>query len=322
MSKIFSKFLKVICFLSLLVSGFVLWQNQQSIRDWWILRSYQPPAEISRLAQAAEMTDYARRLFYVHKPSLDNKKAFNEHCQENEVSIVLGCYHSGQKIYIYDINEPRLAGVEEVTAAHEMLHAAYDRLESEQKNELRVLINQAYKQLKNQRIIKNIANYQKSGADVENELHSILATEVTELPKDLESYYQKFFKKRQSLVTYSLKYETEFENRQRQVEDYDRQLAGLQINITTLENSLKSQSDQINQRKSQMDEWLQSGQISQYNATVNGFNQQVKRYNAGVLELKNLIEKYNQIVQTRNAIANEENLLIKALDSRISPISQ
>ena len=36
--------------------------------------------------------------------------------------------------YIYNVNDERLNGLKEVTAAHEMLHAAYERLpESDKK---------------------------------------------------------------------------------------------------------------------------------------------------------------------------------------------
>ena len=48
---------------------------------------------------------------------------------------MLGCYHSNQDgIFLYNVQDARLAGVQQVTAAHEMLHAAYDRLSTKDKN--------------------------------------------------------------------------------------------------------------------------------------------------------------------------------------------
>ncbi len=49
-------------------------------------------------------------------------------------NAILGCYNpSSRDIYIYNVTNSELDGVKEVTAAHEMLHAAWERL-SESEN--------------------------------------------------------------------------------------------------------------------------------------------------------------------------------------------
>ena len=83
------------------------------------------------------MTDKGRNLFYVYDPQLLDKDGFNTQCTIEEQSIVLGCY-DGSGIYLYDISDVRLEGVEEVTSAHEMLHAAYGRLSAKEKSGLTI----------------------------------------------------------------------------------------------------------------------------------------------------------------------------------------
>lgn len=48
----------------------------------------------------------------------------------------------------------------------------------------------AYEKLDNTRIKNVIGLYRKANANVSNELHSILGTEVRNLPSDLEAYYK------------------------------------------------------------------------------------------------------------------------------------
>ena len=84
------------------------------------------PAEISELADATGMSETGRRIFFASTPELDDADDFNTHCPVDE-QIVLGCY-TAREIYLYRVTDERLQGTNEVTAAHEMLHAAYERL--------------------------------------------------------------------------------------------------------------------------------------------------------------------------------------------------
>src|SRR5436190_8606187 len=109
--------------------------NYQKLYDWSRLRSYQPPPTVATLAVQDTMTEEAKHLFYVNHPELvGDVGTFRQNCTVAEQTIVLGCYQSGETgIYVYDVKDPRLSGVEQVTAAHEMLHGAYERLSAKEK---------------------------------------------------------------------------------------------------------------------------------------------------------------------------------------------
>ncbi len=112
--------------------------NRQGIYDWLRLRGYDPPSAVVKLADQDGMKDYTRHLFYLNRPQLlSDVSSFRQACTQSENTIVLGCYHPGEDgIYIYDVQDPKLSGVEQVTAAHEVLHAVYERLSDSDRQSL------------------------------------------------------------------------------------------------------------------------------------------------------------------------------------------
>jgi hypothetical protein len=296
--------------------------NAQALSDWVALRDYTPSAPVKSLAAQDTMTNYATHIFYVNHPNLESDASqFRTDCGENEQTIVLGCYHSSQAgIFVYNVTEARLAGVQQVTAAHEMLHAAYDRLGSKDKSTINSQLMDYYNNhLTDQRVKDTIDAYrQTEPKDLVDEMHSIFGTEVAVLPAPLESYYAKYFTSRHAVTDFAAAYENEFTSREAQIKIYDAQLASLKSLIQTQENSLQAQTIKIDSDRNRLDSQKSNGQIVQYNAGVGSFNREVGVYNAGVERLRKDIASYNQIVQTRNAIASELASLDQAIDTRLT----
>jgi len=300
-----------------------VWQNQ-AILDWWRLRGYDPPAAIASLAENDAMTGDAKHIFYVNHPELMPQAVeFRQACTRSEQTIVLGCYHPGQSgIFIYDVSDARLDGVEQVTAAHEMLHAAYERLAGEDKKVVDRLLNDFYRSgLTDERVKNVIELYRTTEPEaLTNEMHSVFGTEIPvgSLPAELENYYKRYFSDRSRVISYSAKYEAEFTNRLSQINDYDRQLSELKQKIDSAEASLASQSAQLEASRAQLDAYRDSADIAAYNAAVPGFNAKVKAYNKAVTLLKADIAAYNELVITRNTLAAEVRALESAIDTRIT----
>ncbi|MBI1856983.1 hypothetical protein HY003_02345 [Candidatus Saccharibacteria bacterium] len=292
-----------------------VWQRQV-VFDWFRLRNYTPSAEIIALGDRTTMSNNTRRLFYVYHPELNDKATFNDHCTGGEQTIVLGCYIHNRGIYIYNVTDVRLNGILEVTAAHETLHATYDRLSSSERQRIDGFLNQAFAGIKDERILKTIESYRKNGADIVNELHSILGTEVRNLSPELENYYKQYFNDRSKIVAYSEQYEQAFTERKTKVEDYDKQLANLKQQAEANQSSLNIQVNALNTEKQQLDRLLAQKQYDAYNQAVPDYNIKIKDYNALVNQTKALITQYNFLVEARNALALEENQLYKAIDSR------
>lgn len=302
--------------LTVSVFGAVLY-NRQSIYDWVRLRNYNPSANIASLATATTMNDKTRRVFYVNQPQLQTKTDFNQNCTDSEQSIVLGCYIQNRGIYLYDIQDPRLNGVEEVTAAHEMLHAAYDRLSKEDRAHVDVLTEQAYKSLSNERIKKTIEAYRaKDASVVPNELHSILGTEVRDLSPELETYYRRYFTNRETIVAFSEKYEAEFSRLENQAKQYKTELDVLHIKIETTTSELEARAARLAKDYKQLESTRNTSNPDRFNVQVRTYNQEVAKYNQDVKGVSGMIDQYNALVEKYNSVVLEETGLVKAIDSR------
>ena len=297
------------------------WLNHQNIYDWWRLRGYNPPAAVAALASADSMNSKATHIFYVNHPRLiGNSANFRSQCSANEQTIILGCYHPDQLgIYVYDVKDQRLSGIEEVTAAHEMLHAAYDRLSGKDKANVDKMLQDFYKNgLNDQRIKDTIESYKETEPnDLVNEMHSIFGTEVTNLPAPLESYYKRYFDNRSAVVTFSEKYEAEFTSRKSRADQIESQLKSLKVKVDNEEANLNAQRSKINSDQSRLDSLRSSGRTSEYNSQVSAYNAEVDDYNAGVATYKADISRYNALVAEYNSIAGELNQLYGAIDTRL-----
>ena len=283
------------------------------------------PATVAQLAQQDTMNDYGRKLFYVNHPQITSKADFASNCPSGgEQTIVLGCYHGGQSgIYVLDVNDPRLDGVEQVTAAHEMLHAAYERLSSSDKAKVDKMLEDYYKNdLKDQRILDVIDSYKKSEPnDVVNEMHSVFGSEIANLPAPLEAYYKRYFTNRAQVAAFAERYQSEFTSRQATIDQYDAQLAALKSRIEAGESDIKDQQANIDSQRAALMS-LNNSDPSSYNASVPAYNRLIDAYNYQVSSIQNLIAQYNQLVETRNAVALEANQLSKSLSSDVAPISK
>lgn len=282
--------------------------QRQALYDWARLRDYQPPPAIAQLATDTTMTEPARRLFYVYHPQLDDRDAFNQNCTHmDEQTIVLGCYVPHNGIYLFDVNDPRLQGVEQVTAAHELLHAAYDRLDTEERDRIDRLTQLTLEHLNNERIKTTVENYRKRDPSiVPNELHSILATEVRDLPPELEQYYQQYFKNRAQIVAYSEKYESILTARRNRAATLEIEITGLKSEIEQLEATLTSLRKGLQDDRPTVDT---QEEVEAYNARVSSYNSQVR-------ELNHLIDRHNRLVEEYKTNAVEQQELFKALNSR------
>lgn len=295
--------------------------NQRDIRDWWILRSYQAPPDIAALADATAMSDLGQKRFYASQPQLNDAASFNSNCPFPDRSLVLGCYAYDQ-IYIFAINSDELEGVEEVTAAHEMLHAAYARLSSSEREHVDQLTNQAYLDTDNQRLRETIEGYRKEDPEsLPNELHSILGTEVRDLPTELEDYYRRYFDERSKVVDIAESYEQVFTDLQTEIEDLSQEIDELKTKITSAEATLSAQRAQLDAEAKRLQNLREAGEFETYNAGVPGYNAQVNAYNAGVGEYEVLVVRHNKLVKQHNELALEQNDLVHSLDSKFAPVN-
>jgi hypothetical protein len=233
---------------------------------------------------------------------------------------VLGCYRSAD-IFILDVVEDQLEPVESVTAAHEMLHVVYARLNDDEKSRLAVLLDAQFAVVANNRILDEIDGYrQDPNSDLYNEMHSIFGTELNTLIPELQDHYQDYFSDRSKVIAESDAYELVFAELEAEIEGYDSQLAILEVQIIDLENEIDDLSQQIVNGRETLSRLEAQQEIAQYNQYVPVFNSIVNLHNAQVGVLEKAIADYNEIVKVRNDNVGAKNNLINSLDSSVQTI--
>jgi flagellar biosynthesis chaperone FliJ len=320
-------FLTTLILLVVIVCVGILYWQRQWLYDEAQLINYVAPTLISDLATQDTMTPYARRIYYVNHPGLTTGADFAKACSSvsgGEKTIVLGCYIGGQRgITLLNVSDPLLNGVEQVTAAHEMLHSAYDRLSSSDKQNVDIMLQNYYKNdLHDVRILSIMEAYKKSEPkDVVDEMHSVFGTEIANLPKGLEQYYQKYFTNRATVISFASKYQAEFTNRQNLITSYTAQIADLKTQIANQEANLKIKLEELNNRRIELD-GLRNSDVQAYNAGVPGYNSLVNSYNYGVSTLQEMIAEHNSLVAKLNAVVLEQNQLVKELTTNSTTINK
>ncbi|HWZ65498.1 MAG TPA: hypothetical protein VNX65_01725 [Patescibacteria group bacterium] len=311
--------------LQLAIVGASFWAilHKQDVIDWWRLKNYHPTSTAIQLVASTTMVGRGQNMFYVSQPEVDDKIAFNQNCPNNsEQGLVLGCYRS-QRIYLYDVNDPQLAGVKEVTAAHEMLHAAYERLSSGDKQRINKMLDPIIKNITDERLLGVIKLYNsQEPGELYNEMHSVLGTEYRTLTPELEQYYSQYFKDRASIVTMAEHYEGIFSASKNRIATMDAQLASLKQQIDNNNKDLANRQILISQATQQLNQLRNSGSIEEYNHQVPVYNDQVRQFNSLITSTKALVVSYNTLVDQRNQEVAGQNNLYHSLDSRYQTVPQ
>jgi hypothetical protein len=291
----------------------------ENIQETIKLSKYQPPAEVAKLATETRMSEAGRKIFYLNTPIIEEKKSGLNLCKKagaKEKTVILGCYVSNRGIFIQKVTDQRLHGIMQVTAAHEMLHSAYYRLSDSEQQQVDAELSRVFAQSKNDRLKKLIAIYrQQDPTVVNNELHSILGTEVADVGDFLENYYKRYFTDRSVVVAYAQKYENTFTKILRQEEEIERQMSAMKPELNRLEASTKQQNNAIVLKRSELNRLQASNNIAAYNSQVAGFNRMVDTYNQQVSTLKQKVNAYNKLVKTYNALSSEEKSLHESLSN-------
>lgn len=297
---------RLIISLVLLAGAVWMFMNRTYVVDQLTVWRYTPTLEVSQMASRSSMNDNGRFIFYAATPDVQERDEFNQSCRKIiEQSAILGCYASDQ-IYIYNISDPRLDGIKDVTAAHEMLHAAYNRLSQAEKAEVHTMIEIAAAQVDSESLKRKLALYDSTEPTQRlNELHSMLGTEIKTLPPDLETYYARYFTNRLTLVSLSERYEQvfgELEQQQKQlvaelntlVDDinarsasYTAQFAALQEAITSFNNRAENgdytSESQFNAERNRL-----IAQQANLTALREDIGQKIATYDTKKAELDNL----------------------------------
>ena len=252
-----------VIFVVLVAGAGVAFAQRQNIADLLTVWNYEPSSEIQGYIERAQLSDRGEFLFKASTPAILGTDDFNETCGTLEEGTgVLGCYVPRERaIYLFDVTDDRLDGVEEVVAAHEMLHAAWHRMGADERDAIGVLLEDAIESYADDEdFTERMAVYARTEPGERlNELHSIVGTELAELSPELEAYYTEFFDDREALVALHLK--------------SDAVLTEIEDRTTALADELEKLNDEI-----EADYTKYNKGYDELNAAVDAFNAKNSNY--------------------------------------------
>lgn len=298
--------------LAVLVLGFL---NRVAIVDTFKGLSYAPSPEIAQIESSLNLTPAGTRIFHATNPTLESRDDFNIHCESFNAEIaVLGCF-SGDHVYVYNVEDPELAGIRESTTAHELLHAIWLRLPGVEKNRLVPLLESAY--TANQSTLKDtIESYDES--ERLDELYVRAATQLYELPSELEAHYAKYFRDRTTILGFYDSYIAPFNELNAEIEAMSHEMETLRQTIDAKTADYEARSNSYNRA------------VDEFNAcanTVGCFTDaafyarraelvaEQGNLDALYAELNNLINSYNDKVDSYNANVLHNNTLQSLINS-------
>jgi len=317
---------RLVVLLVILALGAAIYLNLTTISDQVRAWMFHPSSAVASLDSQLDLTPTAQRIFYASTPSIEGASTLDKTCPQLEVgNPILGCY-AGGAIHIYNITNQQLAGIQQVTAAHELLHAIWERLPQSERNSLGTLLMAEYKKLNDPELESRMDYYQREEpGEMTNELHSILGTEYPNLGSELESHYAKYFKNRAKIVSYNSQYKSVFNNLNSQVSSmqadlnqeltnintaevqYQKDLATLTSDINdfnrranngyfTSESQFQSERASLVKRSNQLD-----AEAANINAQVDDYNSKLTTYNQLLNKLKGLNDSLQRIPSVEGA---------------------
>lgn len=315
----------IIISILLITSSILIIFYRQHIIDQITVWQFHPTTEIASLASSGGMNSNGKFIYYASQPKLDSSSNFNKVCNrvENTTSI-LGCY-SNSKIYIYDVTNAKLDGIREVTAAHEMLHAAYQRMSSDEKTKINALLQIEYKKLANNKDFTDLIAYydRAEPGERDNELHSVIGTEVANIDPALETYYTQYFSDRSDTVTLYAKYSSVFQDLTDRANALVKQLNALAASIPNGSSEYNLDIKTLNADITSFNKRAESGGFSsqaQFNSERSVLLTRISNINLVKSGINSDIEKYNSLLAEYNTIATESKKLYNSIDSTLNPV--
>lgn len=296
-----------------LVAGSVWgFDNPQRVSDQLTVWSFEPSSAVAGYIERASLTEHGEFLFLASEPSVLDPAAFEGACGDRHEGVgILGCYHpSNGLIILYDVTDPRLDGMEEVTAAHEMLHAAWHRLSQAEQTELGALLDaEAAKLADDVAFAERMAFYARvEPGERQNELHSIIATEVFEVSEELEEYFSLYFGDRQAIVQLHVVSHAVFVDLKARTDALVAQIDELQAGIEADYAGYLSASDVLSADVARFNRRAQNGEFSteeQFNRERSALLARQARLDADFADIRAREATFNALLVDLEALSAE-----------------
>ena len=302
----------------IVASSITAYLQRDNIRDLFTVWNFESTAEIDTYIERATMTDRAAFLFKASVPRVASSRTVNDACSSHEEGVgVLGCYiPKSRSILLYNVTDERLDGIEEVVASHEVLHAAWDRMSEADRDAVAPLLEEAAAARSDDKdFTERMAVYAslEPGQKL-NELHSIIGTEVADIPAALETYYQTYFTDRSALVALHLTSHGVFVDIQERSDALVAELTELREGIETDVAAYESGYDSLNRDIEGFNRRADSGDFS----SARQFDEE----RAAIIARQAALDKSFASIKAREKIYDEKRIELEALNEQAAELNK
>ncbi|GAA3585176.1 hypothetical protein GCM10022198_05580 [Klugiella xanthotipulae] len=301
--------------------------NRQLISDQISIWGFTPSPSVTQVQERMQLTDRGDFVFLASNPTLESSSLFNDQCAQvdhSEEGHVLGCF-TGSRIHLFMVDDERLDGIVDVTAAHELLHAVYARLTDGEKADLNKTLNAEYQKLSksNPELTERMSVYQSLPEDrFVNELHSVLGTEVGALSGELEKHYAETFRDRAAVVTFFDNYHAVFTSLQDEAEKIESEMSELGESIETRSTTYQEDLGVLNADIASFNQRLSDGEISsqtQYNTERSALVTRADALEAARNTLKTDVTRYKDLRKRLLELDAKSKELNRVINSNLAP---
>ncbi len=293
--------------------------DTQYVHDAYVAWSEPVSDRVAAIAQATGMSAAGELVYRASRPAVEDREVFTEHCAL-EGGAVLGCYAAGT-IYVYDVTDARLAGTVEVTAAHEMLHAAYERLSDAEREEADALVAGYVADIPaDDPVHQDLALY--APEQLADEWHSRLGTEFADLPEALERHYARWFDDRGKVLALHAEANAAFRALQEQIDALVAEVDALGPAVDERIAAYESAAAQYGADVASFNARAADGSFTsqeQFDRERAGLVARGERLDAEVAAINEQVARYNDLVAQLTALDADYAELYSALDPTSDP---
>jgi chromosome segregation ATPase len=182
-----------------------------------------------------------------------------------------------------------------------MLHAAYAALDPSDRKHVDATVEDAFRASRDERLRALSDELAALPArDRLDALHSLLGTQVAQLPADLERYYAILFGDRQAVVSAFWSYKTAFDAVDSQLDRLAQEIDGMKAQVAAMHQQYDAAGGEADRLTAQLKDVKSKEQgqalVAQQNVAVDRANDLARRLPAAVAQVNVKIEAYNALV--------------------------
>lgn len=304
--------------------------NRQSIQDRFAAATFEAPTRVIDLKRSLHLTEAGSRIFLASHPTVDGSQHFNTQCsqvKDGATGHVLGCYVD-ERIHLFDVVDPRVSGIVEVTAAHELLHATYARMRPGDRSLLAEKLRKLYEERaqKSPDLVERMSMYAGlPDAAFAGELHSVFGSEVADLPDWLEEHYAEWFTHRSAITETYRAYRGVFQGLKNDAANIRERMktlrADVETRMATYDEDVKAydkDSAALDRRVAKR-EFADSPKLKKQ--LERGLEQRRTELKETLDRLQDDIDRYNEMHAQLELLGDLSTELEEHLDSALAPIT-